>query len=305
MPLDAGVKALLDSLAAAKQPPLDKLTPQAARALYRRQIEAAAGKTIEVGKVEDLKIPGPGGEISVRVYTPAADAKGCLLWFHGGGFVIGDLSTHDDLCRRFCTNDLLVIAVDYRLAPEHRYPAQVDDALAALEWTVTKYRGLKLAVGGDSAGGALAAILAQREGAKDDPRIAYQILFCPWLDLFANTASGSRNAFGTDHLLELSSLDWSRRHYLGNFADPQDVSISPLKTRSLDDLPPAYILTAECDPLRDDGKTYAHRLTAAGVSVTYCEAPGMIHNFFCMAEAIPAGGPAIEEAAAAYLEAVK
>jgi acetyl esterase len=290
---------MLDAMGAAPQPKLYELPIAAGREMYRQMNVMLDDNSTPVGAVRDLSIAVPGGALNLREYSPAGPVAGTLVWLHGGGFVIGDLDTHDGLCRRFCKlAQVRVIAVDYRMGPDHRFPAAINDCLAAWRWAHATYGG-KLAVGGDSAGGNLAAVIAQVAASGDAPAPVLQILSCPWLDPFADPAQGAHRDFAQGFVLEQITLDWFRNQYVSADVDPKDPLLAPLQVADLSRVAPAYILTAEFDPLRDEGRAYAARLREQGRPVTYVEAPGMIHNFYCMTRMVPAGPPAIEAMAKA------
>jgi acetyl esterase len=304
MALDLNVRALLDQMKAAALPKIWELAPSAARAVARSRF--IPGKETPIGKSEDRKIPGSAGDIPVRVYTPV-DAKGDVLpglvFFHGGGFVIGDLETHDDLCRCLANGGgCRVVSVDYRLAPECPFPAAVDDCFAATKYVAAHasefgINAAQLAVGGDSAGGNLAAVvclLAKAEG----PKIAFQLLIYPVTQLGQpEMPSMKENAKG--YFLERESMAWFTRMYCPDAAHHGDHRMSPLLAKDLSGLPPAYVATAGFDPLRDEGKAYADKLDAAGVPVTYVNYPGMIHGFFSLRGFVPKAREAVAAAAAA------
>ena len=310
MSLDKNVRALLDQFAALKLPKSWEIGPQAARAAMKMGI-FRKGDT-PIGKVEDRTIDGPGGDLGVRIYTPVSTNSTVLpglVFFHGGGFVLGDLDTHDDLCRVLCNESgFRVVSVDYRLAPEHPFPAAVDDSFAATKWVAANAAALgiesrRLAVGGDSAGGNLAAVVAQlaRSGG---PSIAFQLLIYPVAQLGApDTPSMRENAKG--YFLEKEGMDWFTRLYAPDKDHRNDPRLSPLRCTDLSGLPPAYVITAGFDPLRDEGKAYADCLDRAGVPVTYVNYPGMVHGFFSMRGFIPKAREAIAAAAAAMREGVK
>jgi acetyl esterase len=309
MALDVNVRALLDQMKAAALPKLWELAPPAARAAMRSRL--LNGKETPVGKIENLKIPGPAGDIALRVYTPL-DAKDALLpglvFFHGGGFVIGDLDTHDDLCRCLANgSSCRVVAVDYRLAPEHPFPAAVEDCWTAMKWIAEHASDFgiagPIAVGGDSAGGNLAAVVAQLAKA-EGPKIAFQLLIYPVTQLGGpEMPSMAENAKG--YFLERESMQWFTRMYCPDAAQRSDPRLSPLIARDLSGLPPAYVATAGFDPLRDEGRAYADKLDAAGVSVTHVNYPGMIHGFFSLRGLIPKAREAVAAAAAAVREGVR
>jgi acetyl esterase len=230
------------------------------------------------------------------------DANGlapCMVFFHGGGWVIGDLDSHDVVCRKLADEgQFIVISVDYRLAPEHKFPAAVDDAIAATKWIADNARQLgvdasRLVVGGDSAGGNLAAVVAISARDGDGPAIAGQLLIYPAVD-FAMTHP-SQSEPETSILLTHSVIKWFRDHYLNGAADVGDWRASPARARTLIGLPPAYVLTAGGDPLRDEGDEYARRLKEAGVAVTYRTFPGQFHGFFTMGKLLQQANIAASE----------
>jgi acetyl esterase len=232
----------------------------------------------------------------------AASPLPVLVFFHGGGWVIGDLDTHDGICRMIANRaNCGVVSVDYRLAPEHKYPAAAEDAYAALLDVHARaeefgFDGTRIAVGGDSAGGNLSAVVAQMARDRGGPAVAYQALVYPVCDFSFKTGSYRDNAEG--YMLTRDSMRWFWGHYLANDADGIQPYASPLRAESLAGLPPALVITAEFDPLRDEGDAYAARLKEAGVAVKHSPYPGMIHGFFQLAEIIPAGKAAIEEVSA-------
>ena len=243
-----------------------------------------------VARVEDRSVPGPAGDIRVRVYRPAVDstARPGVVYFHGGGFVICDLDSHDGACRRLANEiDAVVVSVDYRLAPEHRWPAAAEDAFAATQWVAAHAAELgidtrRLAVAGDSAGGNLSAVVAQMARDRGGPALAFQLMVYPVIDLSATRseyASQTENARG--YFLTLEQMEWYRDQYLGD-ADGEAPYASPIKAESLAGLPPACVVTAEMDPLRDEGEAYGRALHAAGVPVELHRAAGMFHGFFNM-----------------------
>src|SRR5581483_9877177 len=245
----------------------------------------------ELKSVDPLAIPAPHCSIPARRYVPKIlrQTNGlapCLIFFHGGGWVIGDLDSHDVVCRKLAEEgQLIVISVDYRLAPEHKFPAAVDDALAATAWIADHAKELgidaaRLRVGGDSAGGNLAAVVAISSRDGKGPPISGQVLIYPATD-FAMSHPSHREP-ETSILLTHSVIRWFRDHYLNGAADGEDWRASPARVQNLSGLPPAYILTAGADPLRDEGEEYAQRLKEAGVAVTFRTFPGQFHGFFTM-----------------------
>ncbi len=302
VPLNPQVKSLLDGLALAGGPKLSEMSAPEARELFRGMI--AFDQPEEVTRVDDRVVPAIDHEIPVRVYTPS-DAVGgdapLLLWLHGGGWVIGDLDTADATARALANRSgAVVVSVDYRLAPEHRSPAALDDCLAALVWAVEEAELLgvnssKVAVGGDSAGGHLAALLCQRVRDEFGPEIDFQLLVYPVTDLTLSHPSVDENAEG--YFLTKETMAWFVDAYLGD-QDPTDGAVSPLWANSLAGLPPALIITAEFDPLRDEGEAYAAELRAAGVAVEAVRYDGQIHGFLGMAALLEDGAHALDRAGA-------
>jgi acetyl esterase len=284
------------------------MSPVEARAFTKARSALVAGSPEAVAKVEDRTIPGPDGEIPIRIYTPetARPAAG-LVYFHGGGWVIGDLDTHDIVCRAIARRaGAVVVSVDYRLAPEHKFPAAVVDCYVATEWVSANVERLRIdrariSVGGDSAGGNLAAVVCLKSRDENGPKIALQVLVYPVTDL-SSFATGSYGEFAEDHYLTRSLMEWFRAHYLLHADDDRDPHASPLLVAELPGLPPALIITAECDPLRDEGEAYAKRLEQAGVPVTCTRYAGMIHPFFSMSGAIPRAFDALQQVAEAVAE---
>ena len=307
MMLDRDAAEVLKVIHSPDRAPWDTLSPAEARASYMAGRQATAPEPMPVAELRDLSIPGPHGPIPLRLYRPAtAPARGspALAFFHGGGWVLGNLDSHDGVCRHLAERSgCVVVAVDYRLAPEHKFPAALDDAFAATQWLAAQAPALgvdaaRIAVGGDSAGGNLAAavcLLAREAGG--NPAIAFQMLLYPATDFAMDTPSHRR--FGEGHLLTRASMAWFRDHYLNHPGEAADWRASPLRAASLAGLPPAYVLTPTHDPLRDEGEAYARRLVEAGIPVTLWRAPGLIHGFLPMGKAIAAAGPALDRLAAA------
>ena len=303
--LDPQAKRLLDRIHAANPIPYSRLGAVAARELYKVSRGPLAPPAPEVAAVEDLDLPGPGGTLRVRHYRPhgstASETLPALVFFHGGGFVIGDLDTHDVVCRLLANaSRAAVLAVDYRLAPEHPFPAAVDDAVAATRWIAASTWALRIdpariAVGGDSAGGNLAAVVAIALRDAGGPPLALQVLIYPATDLSAGHASHLTYAEG--HLLTRDSVLWFHGNYLGDLARAEDWRASPLRATDLGGLPPAYIVTAGFDPLLDEGEAYAERLIASGVRVTYECFTGQIHGFLLMGGVLAAANHAVARAA--------
>ena len=299
MPLDRGAHRLLKMLAAVS-PPAGEARTVAGR---RRALEALAEMVEDTPQTAvataELSIPGPGGAIRARLYDPFVPAhpresgnerknSGAIVYFHGGGWVAGGLETHDGVCRRLALGSgLSLIAVDYRLAPEHRFPAALEDAVAAVRWATSQADALGfdpggLVVAGDSAGGGLAAAVAQ---SPDRPPLALQVLICPILNLAEDSAS--RRDFAQGYFLDAETLAADLADYCGPHPDLRDPQLSPLLAASLAGLPPALIHTAEYDPFRDEGEAYARRLAEAGVASQLTRHDGMIHYFYAMPRPIP------------------
>jgi acetyl esterase len=288
--LDADAAFVYKAFQEAGRPAYETLSAPEAREFYLAARLVSNPEPPELEKVQPLAIPAPHGAIPARIYTPPKlrQANGlapCLVFFHGGGWVIGNLETHDVVCRKLATEgELVVISVDYRLAPEHQFPAAVDDAITSTKWIAANAKQLgidasRLTVGGDSAGGNLAAVvsLAARDG--NGPKIAGQLLIYPATDFSMKHPSHSEPE--TSILLTHSVIRWFSNHYLGA-ADINDWRVSPARAGTLAGLPPAYVLTAGADPLRDEGDEYAKRLREAGVAVTYRHFAGQFHGFFTM-----------------------
>jgi acetyl esterase len=302
--LDPDAAAVYKAVQEAGRPAYETLTAPEARAYYAQARFATNPDAPELERVAPLSIPAPHGAIPARIYVPKElrrhdGLSPALVFFHGGGWVIGDLDSHDVVCRKLAVEGaLIVISVDYRLAPEHKFPAAADDAIAATTWIAANARELgidasRLSIGGDSAGGNLAAVvsLAARDG--NGPGIAGQVLIYPAVD-FAMT-HGSHSEPETSVLLTHSVIRWFRDHYLDAAADIRDWRASPARAASLAALPPAYVLTAGADPLRDEGDEYAKRLKQAGVPVTYKHYPGQFHGFFTMGKLLQQANVAVSE----------
>ena len=289
--LDPDAAAVYKAYQEAGRPPYETVPPTTARELYLAGRVVSNPEPPELESAKPLSISAPHGAIAARIYTPKTLRKTnglapCLIFYHGGGWVIGDLDSHDVVCRKLAhEGELIVISVDYRLAPEHKFPAAVDDAITAAKWIAANAQQLgidaaRLMVGGDSAGGNLAAVvaLAARDG--NGPEIAGQVLIYPATDFAMKTPSHSEP--DTSILLTHSVIKWFCNHYLSGPADIDNWQASPARAKTLAGLPPAYVLTAGGDPLRDEGDEYAARLKEAGVAVTYRHFPGQFHGFFTM-----------------------
>jgi acetyl esterase len=263
------------------------------------------GDPIPVETVRELTIPGEGGAIPARLYRPTGLTGPCalLVYFHGGGWVLGDLRAADSVCRFLAVHaELAVLSIDYRLAPEHPFPAGVNDAVAAFHYAVDQAAALNvdpaaIGVGGESAGGNLSAVVSQITSAGNGPAPAFQLMFMPVTDL--STKHPSYSLFSHGFFLTEAQMDWYRGHYLRNDADALDPRASPLLARDLTGLPPAYLAVAGFDPLRDEGEAYAHRLREAGVDVTLRRHIGMIHGAVNATGVAQAARDALLEAAAA------
>lgn len=304
--LDPQAKFLLDQMAAAGGPAMETLSPEEAR--LSADFSAMAGIPEEVGKVKDRRIPGPGGEIPVRIYTPEGEGPfPALVYYHGGGWVIGNLDTVEVPCRLLTNRaNCVVISVDYRLAPEHKFPAAAEDAYAAVQWVVDNASSIgvdsaRVAVGGDSAGGNLAAVVALMAKDKGGPSISYQMLIYPVTNHNYDTQSYKDNAEG--YFLTKSTMEWFWNHYLRIEEDGKNPYASPLLAEDVSGLPPALVITGGFDPLRDEGEAYAEKLKAAGVAVEATRYEGMIHGFFWLPGMLLQGDKAIHQAANALREA--
>src|SRR3977135_864708 len=310
MPLDPHIKRILDMLAAAGAAQAPRLSLSERRDAFRK-LMSFSESNVAVGHVEERALPGPDGPIRVRIYTPVdtrSDRLPGLVYFHGGGLVAGSLDTHEGICRRLANETgCRLVSVDYRLAPEHKFPAGVTDGYVATIWVVEHAAELRIdrdriAVGGDSAGATLAAIVCQMAKQARGVKLAAQLLLCPIMDFGAETES--RSAFGAGYLLAKATMDRDLEHYVPAGLDPTDPRISPLRALDFDGLPPAHIHTGEFDPLRDEGRAYADRLTRAGIEVNYTCHPGMIHLFYGMAGVIPYARIAMKDIGAEFKAAL-
>ena len=286
------IEAVLRAMAEAKLQPIEAMTPEGARAQMEATARARKADPLPVARVEERLIPGPAGDIRLRLYWPdAAGPVPAIVYYHGGGHVIGSLDTHDFVARNLCAGAAaLVASVDYRMGPEHRFPAAVEDSLAALEWVAGNARDLgadprRVGVHGDSAGANLAAGVALMARDKGCPKLSLQSLVYPVTDYRCTGASYDEFATGCG-VLTRGAMEWFRDHYLRSPEDALDWRASPLLARSFAGVAPAIIIAAECDVLHDEGQRYAVALRAAGVPVGYREYKGMIHAFFGMAPAI-------------------
>ena len=308
MPLDPQAQKVVDALAALNLKPFRDSSPAEARESMRSRT-AALGPFEEVPAVADHRVPVTGGEITVRVYKPAGmGPHPVLVFYHGGGWVIGDLYTHDGICRSIVNAaGCAVASVDYRLAPEFKYPVPVEDSYAGLLWVVANATRLgldsaRIAVGGDSAGGNLAAVMALLARDRRGPRLLLQILVYPVTNYDFGTASYREN--GTGFVLTTDDMRWFWRHYLSREEQGREMTASPIRAKSLADLPPALVITAGCDPLRDEGDAYAARLRDAGVAVTLTPYPGMFHGFLRMTRILDQSRVLLDEVAGALKKAL-
>jgi acetyl esterase len=299
MPLDPQALALLQELRASSQPALANLTPAEGRIVFARFTRRET-PVQPVKRTANFTIPGPAGAINIRVYVPAGVSPlPVILFFHGGGWVVGDIETYDRFCRSLTNaTACLVVSVDYRLAPEYRFPAAVEDCYAATRW-ITDHAvdvggdATRVVVAGDSAGGNLAAVVCLIARDKGYPTLAYQLLMYPITDLGMDTQSYSANAEG--YLLTRSDMIWFKGHYLRQNEDCRSPYASPLLASDHAGLPPALVVTAEYDPLRDEGEAYAHKLRIAGVPTRVRRYDGMIHGFLELEDLIDGAKTAMQE----------
>jgi len=307
MPLDPNARALIDQIAGMGLPAFDAMTVAEAREASAA-MGAFHGDVEAVAKVEDGAIPGPAGDIPARIYTPHGNGPfGLVVYFHGGGWVIGNLDTHDGVCRDLAHHSGCIVAsIDYRLAPEHKFPAAAEDCYAATRWLAANGTAgadpRRMAVAGDSAGGNLAAAVALMARDRGGAELRYQVLIYPVTDAACDTASCRENADG--YFLTTVMMRWFWNHYLNEDADRDNPYACPLRARDVGNLPPALVITAEFDPLRDEGESYATRMSEAGVPVQLKRYEGMIHGFTGMGGALPQGKQALRQVGAALREAL-
>ncbi len=307
MPLDPVAQKLIELVKSLNEPPLGALPLEQARQRMYRAIRLS-GEPEEVAKVENRKIPGPAGEIPVRVYTPTG--KGpfpVLVYYHGGGWVVCDLETHDPICRSMAHEAAcIVVSVDYRLAPEAKFPAAVEDSYAALEWVAAHAPEIngdstKIAVGGDSAGGNLAAVVSLLARDRQGPALVFQLLIYPSVASDHDFPSIQEN--GKGYMLEITDMEWFASQYIPDGTDLKDPRLSPYWAESHRDLPPALVITAEFDPLRDEGEAYAQKLKEAGTPAQVLRYDGMIHGFYGMTGRMAQAREAIATSATALRQA--
>ncbi len=293
---------LLDAIAESGAPPLIDMTPQEVRegpAIFMELVGAGP----HVAVVRDIEIPGPAGAIPARVYEPDPDPAGTVVYYHGGGWVLGSVDDFDAVCRALAVaSGARVVSVDYRLAPEHRFPAATDDAFAALAWVSDEYPDGPIVVAGDSAGGNLAAVAALRAREAGGPEIALQVLVYPIVDCDLTRLSYAE-CTDTKLILNKAEMVWFWDHYVPDEAEREHPYASPIRASTLEGLPPAYIVIAQHDPLRDEGLAYAAALKAANVPVTVARYDDQIHAFFVLVNLLESADRAVAEAGAAIRDA--
>ncbi len=312
MPVDLQMQAVIERVNMSGLPPFYTVSAVEARRLYKETRGVLSPPVPEVGEVRDLAAPGPAGPIALRLYRGLATEAGArlpvLVYFHGGGWTIGDLDTHDIVCRTLANNArCAVVSVDYRMGPEHKFPAAVEDCVAATRWVAAEAVTLgidaaRIAVGGDSAGGNLATVVAITLRDTGGPRLVFQALVYPATDQRMDTASHTK--FGEGYLLTRNNMLWFRDNYLGP-AHYNDWRASPIRAADLSRLPPAHIITAGYDPLVDEGRAYSERLVAAGVPVLYECFEGMTHGFLTMGGVVAAANHALYRLGQSLTQAFK
>ena len=309
MPLDPQIVQVMEAVAALGLPANHEVSPEEARANMLSRPRAPGP---EVGKVEDRTIPGPDGEIPVRIYTPPAAGADSgpfpgLAWFHGGGWVVGNLDSADSAARNMCVGaGCVVVSVDYRLAPETKFPGPAEDCYAATQWLAANAAALnvdpdRIAVGGDSAGGNLAAAVSLMSRDRGGCGLVFQLLVYPVTQRNFDTVSYIQNADG--YQLSRDGMIWYWNHYLADDADAANPYAAPMQAEDLSGLPPALVITAEYDPLRDEGEAFGQRLAGAGVATTITRYDGMIHGFFGMFAAVDGARQAVDQGATCLREA--
>jgi len=310
MQFDPFIQSLFEQMPKLANLKIWQMTPDQARAEFRTLCLRANASAAPIGKIENIEASGPDGPIPLRIYTPVAagaSSLAALVYFHGGGFVLGDLDCYDSVCRALAeSSGCRVISVDYRLAPEHPFPAAVEDAFASVKWVEDNAGSLgidpnRIVVAGDSAGGNLAAAVTQMAKAKNAPHVAFQVLIYPITSLHADLPSNFE--FGWNVSAQ-PPINWFYSHYVPSGTQSSDPRLSPLRADDLSGLPPAYIVTAGFDPLRDEGIAYVDALKGANVKVRHVDYPTMIHGFFSMQGMIPLASEAIAAAGSAVKEAL-
>lgn len=303
MPLDPQAQALLEAMKALGAPDITTLTPEQARQASEARLKTRRRYWTPVAKCQNATVPGPDGPIPVRIYTPAQSGElSALVYFHGGGFVLGSLEGCDPLCNFLADGaGCVVVSVDYRLAPEHKFPAAPQDCLAVTQWVAANARQLhcnprQIGVGGESAGAALAAVVALAARERGGPHLAFQMLLYPVTD--ATMQAPSYQTIGEGYFLTRDMMAWFWNHYLDPKDDRTNPFISPLHAKSLQGLPPALVITAEFDPLRDEGEAYGEALRKAGVPAAIKRYPGVCHGFVMMGAKLDAGRQAIADCCA-------
>lgn len=305
MPMDPGAKRVLDLIRELGRPPMHTLSPAEAREASAKSRTVLQPEPPEVAEVEDLTCPGPAGPVRLRRYRGAGTAKDaalpCLVYLHGGGWVIGDLDSHDQMCRVLANAaQCCVVAVDYRLAPEHKFPAAVEDSAAALRFVAGNAAALRidatrLAVGGDSAGGNLAAVLCLMGREGQVPMPGYQVLLYPATDMGGSKPAYQRFTEGL--ILTHATMQWFIDHYVRTPADRLDWRASPLRAGSLAGMPPAFVMTCGHDPLVDEGAEYARRLEEDGTHVVHLHVADQIHAYLGMGRFVPQAEVTLRQAA--------
>ncbi len=305
MSLDQTTAALLQRMSQMGGPALHEMPVEQARLALKGLGDAAGIAGAEIHRTADRKIPGPAGEIPVRIYWPRAGTKGellpVLILYHGGGFMLGDIESHDTIARYLSLHGgVVVVSVDYRLAPENPFPAGVEDCYAALEWVVENAAEIgidatKIALTGDSAGGNLTIVVSLLTQQRNGPGIAFQIPVYPSVDCRESADYASRKQFGGgEYFLSAAGIEWVNANYFSSVDEKEDVRASPIVATDLSSLPPALVITAGYDPLCDEGALYAERLKEAGVPVEYRCYPGTIHGFLSLAGQLDAGRDALD-----------
>jgi len=312
MPLDPDAQLVLDMIRVAGRPPFEQLSPDEARQAYVNSRRILQPTPQDVAECRDTIVPGPLGDVRVRLYRPAGTAESDILpamvYYHGGGWLLGDLDSHDVVCRRFANAaNCRVVSVDYRMAPEYKFPAAVDDCVAATRWAMENAATLgidpaRIAVGGDSAGGNLAAVMALMARDGTLPPIAFQLLIYPATDMMMTTVSSQTVKEGVP--LTSAIMRWFIDHYMRDTADTRDWRASPLRATDLAGTAQALVLTCSYDPLRDEGIAYAQRLEREGVRVIHLHYSDQVHGFMSMGRIIRAADQAIDMMAGALEKAL-